>query len=180
MCVYKRTNSSSDSARENSKALRKSTNSARIYARVRRRPWSSIAGAADCPSALARCEERVNPSNSASVGASGTSKNNRGAITFQDDSIGTGARCTQTFSGDGLTALNEQSLRRFVAMKARAPRRGRVSLMSRINGLARSTIYHRLSDIRDHVSVPSGCVHKPGGSREKKSSEDPMWSISRA
>src|SRR6516162_11366948 len=69
--------------------------------------------------------------------------------------------------------LNEQSLRRFVAMEARALGRGGVSLMSRISGLARSTIYHGLSDIRDHVSAPSGRVRKPGAGRKKKSSEEP-------
>jgi hypothetical protein len=69
--------------------------------------------------------------------------------------------------------LNEQSLRRFVAMEARALGRGGVSLMSRISGLARSTIYHGLSDIRDHVSVPLGRIRKPGGGRKKKSYEDP-------
>ena len=45
--------------------------------------------------------------------------------------------------------------------------------MSRISGLARSTIYHGLSDIRDHVSVPLGRIRKPGGGRKKKSYEDP-------
>ena len=69
--------------------------------------------------------------------------------------------------------LNEQSLRRFVAMEARALGRGGVSLMSRISGLARSTIYHGLTDIRDHVSAPMGRIRKPGGGRKKKSSEDP-------
>ncbi len=69
--------------------------------------------------------------------------------------------------------LNEQSLRRFVAMEARALGRGGVSLMSRISGLARSTIYHGLADIHDHVSAPSGRIRKPGGGRKKKSSEDP-------
>jgi len=37
--------------------------------------------------------------------------------------------------------LNEQSRRRFVAVEARALGRGGVSLMARITGLARSTIY---------------------------------------
>src|SRR6266481_677181 len=49
--------------------------------------------------------------------------------------------------------LNEQSRRRFVALEARALGRGGVSLMARISGLARSTIYHGLSDIRDQTSV---------------------------
>ena len=49
--------------------------------------------------------------------------------------------------------LNEQSLRRFVALEAKALGHGGVSLMSGISGLARSTIYHGLSDIRDNVAV---------------------------
>src|SRR5438876_2624629 len=69
--------------------------------------------------------------------------------------------------------LNEQSRRRFVALEARALGRGGVSLMARISGLARSTIYHGLSDIRDQTSVPSGRVRKPGGGRKKKSIQDP-------
>src|SRR3979411_1619698 len=64
--------------------------------------------------------------------------------------------------------LNEQSRRRFVALEARALGRGGVSLMARISGLARSTIYHGLSDIRDQTSVPRGRVRKPGGGRKKK------------
>src|ERR1035437_2657565 len=54
--------------------------------------------------------------------------------------------------------LNEQSLRRFVALEAQALGRGGVSLMARISGLARSTIYHGLSDIRDNVSAPAGRI----------------------
>jgi hypothetical protein len=69
--------------------------------------------------------------------------------------------------------LNEQSLRRFVALEARALGHGGVSLMSRLSGLARSTIYHGLLDIRNNVSAPRGRVRKPGGGRKKKSSEDP-------
>ena len=69
--------------------------------------------------------------------------------------------------------LNELSLRRFVALEARALGRGGVSLMARISGLARSTIYHGLSDIRDNVSAPAGRIRKEGGGRKKKASEDP-------
>jgi hypothetical protein len=68
--------------------------------------------------------------------------------------------------------LNEQSLRRFVALEAQALGRGGVSLMARISGLARSTIYHGLSDIHDTVSAPAGRIRKEGGGR-KKASEDP-------
>ena len=69
--------------------------------------------------------------------------------------------------------LNEQSLRRFVALEAQALGRGGLSLMARISGLARSTIYHGLSDIRDNVSAPAGRIRKEGGGRKKKASEDP-------
>src|SRR5438067_5370215 len=69
--------------------------------------------------------------------------------------------------------LNEQSRRRFAALEAQALGRGGVSLMARISGLARSTIYHGLSDIRDNVCAPPGRVRKQGGGRKKKSSQDP-------
>ena len=69
--------------------------------------------------------------------------------------------------------LNEQSRRRFVALEAQALGRGGVSVMSRISGLARSTIYRGLSDIRDNVSAPPGRVRKEGGGRKKKTTEDP-------
>src|SRR5438445_13719398 len=64
--------------------------------------------------------------------------------------------------------LDEQSRRRFVALEARALGHGGVSLMSEISGLARSTIYRGLSDIRDHVSAPPGRIRKEGGGRKRK------------
>src|SRR5246127_287652 len=69
--------------------------------------------------------------------------------------------------------LNEQSRRRFVALEARALGHGGVSLMAQISGLARSTIYHGLSDIRDDISAPAGRVRKPGGGRKKKPAAAP-------
>jgi hypothetical protein len=69
--------------------------------------------------------------------------------------------------------LNEQSRRRFVALEAHALGRGGVSLMARISGLARSTIYHGLSDIRHNVSAPEGRTRKKGGGRKKKAIQDP-------
>jgi len=69
--------------------------------------------------------------------------------------------------------LNEQSRRRFVALEAGALGRGGVSLMAGISGLARSTIYHGLCDIRDKVSAAPGRVRRPGGGRKPKASEDP-------
>jgi transposase len=69
--------------------------------------------------------------------------------------------------------LNEQSLRRFVAMEARSLGHGGVSAMSRISGLARSTIYHGLSDIRDNTTALPGRVRRRGGGRKSKVSQDP-------
>jgi hypothetical protein len=69
--------------------------------------------------------------------------------------------------------LDEQSRRRFVALEARALGRGGVTLMARITGLARRTIYHGLSDIRDDVAAAPGRVRKDGGGRKKKASQDP-------
>ena len=69
--------------------------------------------------------------------------------------------------------LNEQSRRRFVALEAQALGRGGVSLMARITGLARSTIYHGLSDIRHNVATAPGRIRKNGGGRKKKAFEDP-------
>jgi hypothetical protein len=69
--------------------------------------------------------------------------------------------------------LDEQSRRRFVALEAQAVGHGGVSVMSEISGLARSTIYRGLSDIRDKVSAPPGRIRKEGGGRKKKTIEDP-------
>ncbi len=69
--------------------------------------------------------------------------------------------------------LNEQSRRRFVALEAQALGRGGVSLMARISGLARSTIYHGLHDIRHGVSAPRGRIRQPGGGRKSKALQDP-------
>jgi len=69
--------------------------------------------------------------------------------------------------------LNERSRRRFVALEARALGRGGISLMARISGLARSTIYQGLSDIREKLSTPTGRIRKGGGGRKKKAIRDP-------
>jgi hypothetical protein len=45
--------------------------------------------------------------------------------------------------------------------------------MARITGLARSTIYHGLSDVRDNVAAAPGRIRNPGGGRKKKTLEDP-------
>ena len=64
--------------------------------------------------------------------------------------------------------LNEQSLRRYVAMEAGALGHGGVSAMARVSGLARSTIYHGLSDIRCNITAPTGRIRRPGGGRKRK------------
>src|SRR5215813_12106870 len=69
--------------------------------------------------------------------------------------------------------LNEQSLRRFVALEARALGRGGVSFMARMTGLARSTIYRGVSDLRNNVTTLPGRIRKEGGGRKKKILEDP-------
>ena len=83
------------------------------------------------------------------------------------------ARAARRRYRDLAPVLNEQSRRRFVALEARGLGRGGVSVMARISGLARSTIYQGLSDIRDNVSAPPRRVRKAGGGRKRKAFEDP-------
>ncbi|HWG05917.1 MAG TPA: ISAzo13 family transposase [Beijerinckiaceae bacterium] len=68
--------------------------------------------------------------------------------------------------------LDEQSRRRFVALEAQTLGHGGVSLMERISGLSRSTIYRGRSDIRHKASAPAGRVRKPGGGRKRKAVQD--------
>jgi len=69
--------------------------------------------------------------------------------------------------------LDEQSRRRFVAMEALSMGHGGVSAMSRVSGLARSTIGRGISDIEVGTSAPAGRVRRPGGGRKRKVIEDP-------
>jgi len=69
--------------------------------------------------------------------------------------------------------LDEQSRRRYAAMEALSMGHGGVSAMSRITGLARSTINRGVSDIRNGVMAPPGRVRKAGGGRRRKIDEDP-------
>ena len=73
--------------------------------------------------------------------------------------------------------LNEQSRRRFVALEAQALGRGGISLMARISGLARSTIYHGLHDIREGIAAPPDRIRKPGGGRKRKGVGDPALMV---
>ena len=69
--------------------------------------------------------------------------------------------------------LDEQGRRRFAGLEAQALGRGGVSLMAKITGLARSTIYRGLADIRNKYSAGPGRVRKAGAGRKKKVSQDP-------
>jgi transposase len=68
--------------------------------------------------------------------------------------------------------LDEQSRRRFAALEAQALGRGGVSLIAKITGLARSTIYRGVADIRNKYSAEPGRVRKAGAGRKKKVSQD--------
>src|SRR5215831_10346953 len=56
--------------------------------------------------------------------------------------------------------LDEQSRRRFAALEAQALGRGGVSLMAKIAGLTRRTIYSGLADIRNKYSAEPGRVRR--------------------
>jgi len=69
--------------------------------------------------------------------------------------------------------LDEQSRRRYAAMEALSMGHGGVTALSRVTGLARSTIYHGVSDIRKGAVAPTGRIRKAGGGRLRKVVEDP-------
>ncbi|MGH9455765.1 MAG: ISAzo13 family transposase [Terriglobia bacterium] len=74
---------------------------------------------------------------------------------------------------EGLSpVLNEQGLRRFAATEARAYGRGGVSVVSRITGIARSTIGRGIREIAEKRQLEAGRVRKPGGGRKAKLTED--------
>ena len=68
--------------------------------------------------------------------------------------------------------LDEQGRRRFAAAEAMALGHGGVTLLSRITGLARRTIYRGIADIKSGHSAGPGRVRQPGGGRRKKTSQD--------
>jgi transposase len=69
--------------------------------------------------------------------------------------------------------LDEQGRRRFAASEALALGSGGVSLMARITGLSRPTIYRGISDIRNKQSAGLGRIRQSGGGRKIKEIEDP-------
>jgi Rhodopirellula transposase DDE domain len=70
--------------------------------------------------------------------------------------------------------LDERGRRRFAAAEARMAGRGGVSAVSRITGLARSTIRRGLDELeRLAGDAVSGRVRRPGGGRKKATEVDP-------
>ena len=63
--------------------------------------------------------------------------------------------------------LDERALRRFGAAEARAAGLGGVKAVSRITGLARSTIRRGLAELDEVACVTAGQVRRPGGGRKK-------------
>ena len=67
--------------------------------------------------------------------------------------------------------LDEQSRRRFVAMEALSMGHGGVSAMSRVSGLARSTIDRGIWDIRGNITAPTGRIRRPEEAVSARSSK---------
>jgi len=70
--------------------------------------------------------------------------------------------------------LDERSRRRFTAAEACAAGRGGVAVVSRITGIARSTINRGLAELRDDASCEMAArrVRRPGGGRKKLTETD--------
>jgi transposase len=69
--------------------------------------------------------------------------------------------------------LDEQARRRFAAAEARVLGRGGVTLVSKVTGIARSTINRGITEIEENRSAGAGRVRRPGGGRRTKTQEDP-------
>jgi hypothetical protein len=63
--------------------------------------------------------------------------------------------------------LDEQARRRFAAAEARAFGRGGVTLVSKVTGIARSTINRGIGEIEENRSAGEGRVRRPGGGRRE-------------
>jgi hypothetical protein len=68
--------------------------------------------------------------------------------------------------------LDERGRRRFAAAEAMAAGRGGVSLVSRITGLARSTIGRGLAELRGGVVAELGRVRRSGAGRKRLATQD--------
>jgi transposase len=69
--------------------------------------------------------------------------------------------------------LDEQARRRFVAAEARALGHGGVTLVSKVTGIARSTINRGIAEIEENRSAGAGRVRRQGGGRRAKTQADP-------
>jgi hypothetical protein len=69
-------------------------------------------------------------------------------------------------------ALDERGRRLFAAAEARAYGHGGVSVVSRITGIARSTIVRGVWEIKEKVQVGLGRIRQAGGGRKAKCFED--------
>ncbi|PWB79255.1 MAG: ISAzo13 family transposase, partial [Methylocystaceae bacterium] len=69
--------------------------------------------------------------------------------------------------------LDERSLRRFAAAEAQAAGRGGISAVSRITGIARSTIGRGLAELRVKAPCEGSRVRRPGGGRKRLIETDP-------
>ena len=69
-------------------------------------------------------------------------------------------------------ALDERGRRLFAAAEARAYGHGGVSVVSRITGIARSTIVRGIREIQEQVQVGSGRIRQAGGGCKAKDFED--------
>ena len=69
--------------------------------------------------------------------------------------------------------LDEQGRRRFAAAEALALGHGGVTLVSKVTGIARSTINRGIDEIEERRSAGEGRVRRPGGGRKPKTEQDP-------
>ena len=70
-------------------------------------------------------------------------------------------------------SLDERALRLFAATEAEALGYGGVSRVSRISGLARSTILRGQQELSHRPAAAPGRIRRPGGGRKKVSTLDP-------
>ena len=68
--------------------------------------------------------------------------------------------------------LDERSRRRFAAAEALSAGRGGVTVVSRITGLARSTIGRGMAELRGGAAVAAGRVRRAGGGRKRLVAQD--------
>ena len=70
------------------------------------------------------------------------------------------------------SVLDERGRRRFAATEARVYGYGGLSVVSRITGMARSTIGRGVQEIEEKEGVEAGRVRKPGGGRKTKRAQN--------